>query len=409
MSLPPTPSVVLRLGPGAATGPIFELGSAVNGILGTNVLGTDQAQYIDISNQVTNISTRRGKDRIFDQYSSGECFVRFIDPDGDWNPHSGPYASEIKPLQQIQISADYNGTTYPVFIGYISSWDWAFDVSNNLAYVTLQAQDGFRLLALSNIENVPGAANKDLPGERINLILDEIQWASQLRNIETGDTELENDPGDLRTALQACQQVEISDLGAFFMAPDGKATFLSRNGMRTKAVGTATKFADDGTGIEYQNLILNKDDQELANVVTFTRIGGSPQTVSDAASISEYFTRTYTRSDLVVETNALAAERAASVLNYRKNARDRVEALTINLNTGTARIEAGLGLDIGDPITTIKTFPDGSQCIESLIIQGVAHDITPDTWDTSFTTLHPLSMPFVLGSNEFGILGTSTL
>ena len=43
------------------------------------------------------------------------------------------------------------------------------------------------------------------------------------------------------------------------------------------------------------------------------------------------------------------------------------------------------------------------------IINGVNHDITPERWTTRFSTAYPLSTAFILGSNQFGILGTNTL
>jgi len=42
-------------------------------------------------------------------------------------------------------------------------------------------------------------------------------------------------------------------------------------------------------------------------------------------------------------------------------------------------------------------------------VQGHQHDITPERWTTQFTTAYPLSTAFILGSSEFGVLGTNTL
>jgi hypothetical protein len=44
-----------------------------------------------------------------------------------------------------------------------------------------------------------------------------------------------------------------------------------------------------------------------------------------------------------------------------------------------------------------------------LTVQGHGHDITPDRWITQLTTAYPLSTAFILGSSEFGVLGTNTL
>jgi hypothetical protein len=412
MTLPASPKVQIRLGPGASFGAIFELGSPLNGILGTNILGTATAQFADVSATTQYIGIRHGRDRIFEQYVAGQATIQFLDFNGDWNPEntSSPYYGQIKPLRQIIVTADYSGTEYPLFAGYITSWDWQWaDQSVDYATVTVNADDGFRLLSLANIETVTGAANKDLPGERINQILDQIDWPATLRNIDLGDTELQNDPGTLRTALEAIQTVENSELGVFFINPAGEATFYSRANLAAKAAGTATTFKDDGTGIAYQDIDINLDDTELANVVTFTRHGGTAQTAFDLNSIDEYFTRTFERSDLVMETNTQALTAANLVLNYRKQVRLRVDSITLDCSSPSNRVLPALSLDIGDPIIVNRNMAGGTDLSLRITVQGHSHDITPERWTTSFTTAHPLSTAFILGSSEFGILGTNTL
>lgn len=412
MTLPATPRVQIRLGPGASFGAVFELGSPLNGILGTNILGTATAQFADVTATTQYIGIRHGRDRIFEQYVAGQATIQFLDYTGDWNPEnsSSPYFGQIKPMRQLIITADYSGTEYPLFAGYITSWDWQWaDQSVDYATVTVNADDGFRLLALANIETVTGAANKDLPGERINQILDEIGWPATMRDIDMGDTELQNDPGTLRNALEAIQTVENSELGVFFMDHSGKATFYSRANLAVKAAGTATTFNDNGTNIGYQNLDINLDDTELANVVTFTRHGGSPQTAFDVDSIDEYFTRTFERSDLVMETNAQALAKATTVLNYRKQVRLRVDSITLDCSSPSSRVLPALTLDVGDPIIVNRDMAGGTNLSLRITVQGHSHDIYPDRWTTTFTTAYPLSTAFILGSSEFGILGTNTL
>jgi hypothetical protein len=412
MTLPCQPTVEIRLGTGAGFGDVLILGDPADGILGTNVLGTSVIQVVDVSSTVQQISIRRGRDRMFEEYTPGEALIQFQDFTGDWNPDNtlSPYYGQIKPMRQVRVHTTYSGNTYYLFTGFISSWDWAWpDQAADYALVTIRAVDAFRLLQLSNITSVAGAANKDLPGERINLILDEIDWPSTLRNIDTGDTELENDPGDLRSSLDACQVIEQSDLGAFFIGPDGFVNYLSRTGLSAKAAGTATVFDDDGTDVAYQALDINLDETELANEVTFERLSGSPQTVSDAASIDEYFLRSYSRFGLMMETNALALARATSVLAYRKEPRLRVDSITLDVSSVSNRVIPALDLDIGDPIVVNRSMAAGTGFTLRVTVNGINHDITPDRWTTSFTTAYPLSTAFILGSAEFGVLGTNTL
>ena len=412
MSLPCTPVVKIRLGTGASFGDPLVLGDPLNGILGTNVLGTAAIQVVDVSNLVTQISVRHGRDRMFEEYLPSDAIIQFQDFTGDWDPTNtgSAYYPEVKPMRQVQIYTTYQGTTYPIYSGYIWSWDydWA-DPSVDYALVTIQCVDAFRLLALANITTVTGAANKDLPGERINQILDEIDWPASARDIDTGDTELQNDHGEERTVLQALQTIEKSDLGALYIDHLGKVVYVSRTSQASKAAGTPVYFDDIGTNVQYQDITVAYDDTELANEVTLTRYGGQPQTASDSASIDEYFLRSFSRSDLMMETNATALVRAGQILNYRKQVRLRIESLTLDLSQDQDRIEAGLSLELGDPIVVRKTMAGGSHIDTRLTVQGHSHDITPDRWITRLTTAQPLSTAFILGSAEFGVLGTSTL
>ena len=412
MTLPCTPKVEIRLGTGAGWGDVLILGSTVDGVLGTNVLGDASVESIDVTNTVQRIAIRRGRDRMFEEYTPGQATIQFQDFTGDWNPDnaSGPYFGKILPMRLVRVTTEYLGTEYPLFSGYIASWDWEWaDQAADYALVTIQCVDAFRLLQLSNITTVAGAATNDLPGTRINQILDQAGWSAGLRTITDGDTELQNDPGTLRNALDACQLVEESDLGAFFVGPDGHVTYLSRDALSILAAGTATVFDDDGTDIAYQTLDVNLDETELANQVTFARLGGSDQTVSDAASITEYFLRSYYKSGLMMKDNATALARAQSVLSYRKEPRIRVDSIGLDLSSVSSRVIPGLSLDIGDPIVVNRTWANNTRFDVRVTVNGVSHDITPERWTTQFTTAYPLSTAFILDSVEFGILGTNTL
>jgi len=412
MSLPCTPVVKIRLGTGASFGDPLVLGDPLNGILGTNVLGSAAIQVVDVSNLVTQISVRHGRDRMFEEYLPSDAIIQFQDFTGDWDPTNtgSPYYPEVKPMRQVQIYTTYQGTTYPIYSGYIWSWDydWA-DPSVDYALVTVQCVDAFRLLALANITTITGAAVNDLPGERINQILDEIDWPTSARDIDTGDTVLQNDHGEERTALQALQTIEKSDLGALYIDHLGKVVYVDRVNQASRAAGTPVYFDDIGNNVQYQDIDVAFDDTELANEVTLTAHGQAAQTASDAASISEYFLRSFSRSDLMMKTNATALTRATQILNYRKQVRLRIESLTLDLSQDPDRIEAGLSLELGDPIVVRKTMAGGSHIDTRLTVQGHSHDITPDRWITRLSTAQPLSTAFVLGSTEFGVLGTSTL
>lgn len=349
---------------------------------------------------------------MFSNYNPGTATIRFQDFNGDWNPENtaGPYYGQILPMRQVKITTEYLSVEYPLYTGFITSWDWNWqDQSVDHATVTVQCVDAFRLFALSNFTTVTGSAAGDLPGERIAQILAAVQWPSTLTDLGDGDTALADDSGSERSALAAIQTVERSDLGAFFVDADGMATYFSRADLALKAIGTPVVFKDDGTNVQYQGLDVNLDDTDLANEVTIGRAGGIPQTVSDLQSIDDFFVRSYSQTDLIMESDENAFLKASTILLYRKVPRVRLDSVTLDLSSVSNRVIPGLSLDIGDPVTVSRKMAGNTSLDVTLVVNGLSHDITPDRWRTRFSTAYPLSQAFILGSSGFGILGTSTL
>lgn len=411
MSLPATPKVLIRFGEGAGFGNVLVLGDANDGILGSNVLGTSQALSVDISEFCNSISIRRGRDRVTDHYNNGTATITFIDQTGEFDPSnaSGPYYGEILPMRQLRISATYSGSEYFLFTGFITSWDYDYEMGFDGAFVTVQAEDAFRLLNLAQIEDVPPSAPGDLPGTRINDLLDEAGWLASLRQISAGEVQLLDDPWTVRPCLQALQTIEDTENGALYCDALGRVVFKSRLDVVKASVQTATVFSDDGIEIGYQAIDFSLDDAELANDVTVQAEGGNEQQVEDATSIETYFRRSLSRTGLMFYDDTDALAQAKRILNYRKDVKLRINSVTLDCSTDSTRVLPALTLDYNDPIEVNKTNP-GSTAISALLtVQGISHDIRPGTWQTTLNTAFPLTSAFVLGSTEFGILGTNTL
>jgi len=411
MSLPATPRVQIRFGTGPGFGNPFILGDSGSGILGSNVLATTAVAPVDITDKVISISTRRGRDRVTDHYNAGSATIQFIDQTGDFDPKnaSGPYYGEILPMRQIRISASYSGNTYYLFTGFITSWDFEYQMGFDGAIITVQAEDAFRLLNLTQVEEIPTSAPQDLPGTRINDILDVAGWPGSLRAIDAGDTELLDDPWTPRPALGAMQTIEDTENGALFCDAEGNVVFQARTAVATKASQTPIIFDDDGTDIKYQGIDFSLDDSELANDVIVEAEGGDPQQAEDATSIETYFRRTLSRTGLMFYDDNDAFGQAKRILNYRKDVDIRINSITLECSTDSTRVLPALSLKLNEPIEVTRTQPGGNRLTARLTVQGINHDIRPDTWQTTFTTALPLSTAFILGDTQFGILGTSAL
>jgi hypothetical protein len=411
MTYPITVTVSFDFSSGPNFDPPFLIGISQ---LGIGVLGAGGTanEVVDLSNQTISIKIKRGRDLSQDRFNPGTCTVRVLDENGDWNPQnvSSPYFGLLQPLRKMVIAATYDGVTYPLFAGYTTGYVYSYPKSEEIGYVDIQCVDAFTLFNKSAITSVTGAADGDTTGERIEEILDEIGFPGSQRIIDIGDITVQDDPGTLRSVLQALQDVEFTELGAVYMDARGDVIFRERSDAVETIAGTPTVF-DQSTGIGYVNLKLSFDDRLIFNVANFQRLGGSMQVYFDQSSIDNYFPHAITKEKLLHQTDADTLDLAKAYISNRATTDIRMDAMTLDLSSPNydAGIEAALGLDFFAPVEISNVQPGGSTITKTLQIFGVQHDITPRTWFTTFTTGDPILTGFILGNTTYGLLGISRL
>jgi hypothetical protein len=412
MALPATINVSLNFNSGATFGNPFTLDDPVNGVLGTGVLSdsTAPALVVDLTNQTRQISIRRGRNVARDIYEAGNCVVRIYDPNSDFNPQSvtSPYYGQLAPLRKLRISATVGGNTYYLFSGYTTQYSYSYDQAENMAYVDISASDAFRLFNLASVLTITGQAAGQDTGTRINKILDTVSFPNTMRSVDTGNTLTIADPATLRTSLNALQNAEFSEQGALFVSTEGNLVFKNRSSVIASAGNTPTDFNQTG-GIPYKNLKFAFDDKLIINSATITKSGGVAQTASDATSIATYFPHSISVSDLIVDTDAEALNIARIYVGTRSATTIRIDEMTLDLfdpNVPTATI---LGFDYFDNVLITNIQPDNSTITKNLQIQGIAHNITPNSWITTLTTLEPIVDGFILGNSTYGVIGEDIL
>ena len=398
-----------------STGPSFAQSFIIgSGIFGTNVLGDSTAVIVDVSDVVDSIETKRGRNPQADQFQTGTLSLRIVDQNGDFNPQnpSGPYYNLLTPMRKVQITATYGATTYPIFSGFITSYTTTTPRNaNDVVYTTITAVDAFRLAQNAQVSTVAGTSAGQLSGARINAILDAISWPNSMRDIDTGLTTMQADPGTARTSLAAMQTVETSEYGALYVDAAGSFVFQDRTVTVSSVAGTPTVFNDNGTGIGYYNAVWRLDDTLVYNSASITRLGGTAQTATNTASITKYFAHSYNQQNLLMETDTVALDYARAYVASRAETSIRCDAIQLDLYTDnyTAGITAALRLDYFDPVTITTNQPGSSTLTKTLQVFGVAQSITPNSWKTTLTTLEPIIDGFIIGSTISGILGTSVL
>jgi hypothetical protein len=385
-----------------------------SGVLGVNALADSTAVTVDVSNLVDSIKTNRGRTALSDIFQTGTMSLRIIDQNGDFNPMNpaSPYYELLTPMRKVTITASWNGTTYPIFAGYITSFNTTTpkDVGE-IVYTTIQAVDGFRLFQNAQITTVATTPAGQTTGTRIGKILDSIGWPAGMRDIDAGQTTVQADPGTLRTSLAAMQTVTSTEYGSLYMDGFGNVVFQDRQLTSSSVAGTPVDFNDNGTGISYNNAVWKLDDTLVFNKVSITRTGGTAQVASNQDSIDKYFLHSYQEQNLLMETDTEALNNAQAFLASRQETSIRCDAVTLDLYTANydAGITAALDLDFFDPITVTTTQPGSSTLTKTLQVFGVSHDIKPSNWKTTLTTLEPIIDSFILDSSLYGVLGTSTL
>ena len=407
----PTINAIINFSSGPATAQAMQIDI---GQIGVNVFADSVAVIVDVSNQVDLVQTRRGRNALADEFQTGQLTLRIVDQNGDFNPQnpSSPYFELLTPMKKVQITATYSGVTYPIFSGFITSYvNSQPKDATEVAYTTIQAVDAQRLAQNAQISTVTGATAGDLSGTRINQILNTISWPSSGRDVDAGLTTLQNDPGTNRTSLQALQTVANSEYGAVYVDASGSFVFQDRAVTVSSIAGTPTVFSDNGAGIRYADAIWKLDDTLVFNKSTVTRSGGTAQVATNQPSIDKYFLHSYFLDGLLMQTDAVALDYARAYTASRAETSIRCDAITLDLYTPsyTTGTIAALSLDFFNPITVITTQPGGSTLEKTLQIFGVAFNITPNSWKTTFTTLEPVIDGFIIGNVDYGVIGENVL
>jgi hypothetical protein len=409
----PTLNAFINFGTGPSAAQAMIIGQ---GIIGTNVLADNAALIVDVSNQIDALTTRRGRNAEADQFQTGTCSLRIVDQNGDFNSQNlaGPYAGLLDPMRKLQITATHNGVTYPIFSGFITSYQTITpqESNDNVSYCVISAVDAFRLAQNAQISTVSGTSAGQLSGARINNILDQIQWPSTMRDVDAGQTTVQADPGTPRTALAACQTISMSEYGAFYVDATGSFVFQDRALTSSSIGATPTVFTDDGSGgLLYFDAQWVLNDVLVYNAANVTRSGGTTQVATNSASIAKYFLHSYTQNDLLMQTDAVALDYARAYVASRAETSVRCDSIVLDLYTPNydAGIVAALDLDFFDPITVTTTQPGSTSLTKTLQIFGVAMSINPNKWRVQFTTLEPIIDSFLLNSTQWGVLDSNTL
>jgi hypothetical protein len=367
----------------------FQLDSDVKGLLdGVYPLGPT-TDFADVTESVTQISVRRGRQDIGDQFSAGTMTFTINDVDGIFNPFddTSPFYNTpealpgLSPLRAVELIR-YTTTDVPEYLyrGKIVNYDYNFAL-DGIDTVTVYCSDNFYLLSQTYMDELN--VTVETSGERIETVLDlpEVDYpAGAARNISPGTVDLGHDaaytvPAGTNVLSYLSQINETAEFGRLFMSRAGVLTFTPRVGNTLS--GSVADFHDDGTNIPFDNLGITFESDSVTNRALVQNLGGAVATADELDSQALFFIQTNSISSSLLDDTELAAAATYLLDPYPEARYNSVETIFGALTD--AQRDTVAVIDINDTISIEKNFVTGSTITtlaQELSVEGIEHEIT---------------------------------
>lgn len=390
----------------------FTLDSATKGVLDTNRLFPDYV-WTDVSSYVKSFTTNVGRDRNLERFSAGTCSLILDDTtDRRFDPTnvSGAYYPNVKPGIPLRIVATYATVAYPVWWGYIDSWQPSYIKGNpGGTEVEVSATDSFGLLAQNKPGPVASQGAGELSGARVSRILNQAGWPLSQTSIDAGwntliGTTLED------SALDELMVTMFSEGGSIYQNQAGTIVFEDRNAIfsNSASLNSQATFGDGAGELRYFDIEGGFDDELVKNDVSLETRPGKVIQRQDNASIATRGVRTWDVSGLMNQNAGQLQATADLVLALYAEPKPRFDSITIRPQRDAANLwPQVLGRDIHDRITIRRRPAGGGAAIElDCFIEGIRHSAdAQNIWETTFSLSDAaadvfFTSPFILDSSE---------
>lgn len=380
---------------GQLTG-VFTIGTSTIG--GTDVIAGyfGGNAFDDVTSDVKALTIARGRASDMSTMQQGRAVITLRDSDGTYNPENAGSALHdyLVPMRPVRIRATYAGTTYGLFLGYISRIEHNPDPK--VRQTVIEAVDFFEWLSGAK-PTIAVQTNKTVD-YLIGLILDAVGWNDpNMRALGVSNTTIPS--WSLAGGTSAISAIEILlrvDLGMFYIDGDGVATYLNRN---TRYANGTPAVTLDGTYLSGLRTSAEKD--RIINYQTVTKTGSTPQTASDAASRKAYGYRDGSPLDSAyLESDSVALSLAQFIVAM--NAQPRSPGRQIDVfNRSAAAITQQLSREIGDLVTVSESL--GGTAFTGRI-QALQHQVTRagNLHRATFVVQKISASAFTIGASTIG-------
>ncbi|MGH3429534.1 MAG: hypothetical protein ACRDQZ_18530 [Mycobacteriales bacterium] len=325
--------------------------------------------------------------------------------DGRFDPSytGGAYYPHVIPLVRMRLRATWNSITYPVWDMFCDGWPATY-IDNTDEVVNVTLHDALALLGDDNY--FPGTdAPAERTDQRISRVLTGVGLGSLPQSLDTGLSHIVAAPQINVGALQHCQECELTEDGAFYIARDGTITFESRYS-RAGATSQGTFGDGGGTELPYTGLNPADDKTTLINDSQVTDGLGVAFKYTDTASQGKYSQRSE-QIQILTDTPNEGFDRAVWDVITQKDHSWRVPQIMVMPQRGSAGTKINslyaqvLGREISDLVTVKRRPPSGNVINQACFIERIEHAQTPGSWITTFGL-----SPQRLTNTAFGLFGT---
>lgn len=350
----------------------------------------------DIAPWARSISVRRGRSDELARVEAGTVSIVIDNADRRFDPLNtlGPYYPNVVPMRRIRIRATWASVTYPIFVGFVESWQpiWVGDTGNDAA-VEIRCVDLFKSLNLFELQGP--AYSQELTGTRVTNVLNTIGWPAGERIIDAGTHTCAAEALDAQTgrspvigsALAYMDQIAVAEGGLIFVDREGKIVFQDRRHRQDNQGSVLATFGDGSSEINYEELDADYDDSGLYNEIIVSyrpseyHAINTFDIVSDATSQARYLKRSLSKESRSIFPGEAAAV-GAGYLHASKDAALRFPRLS--LDPVGAEWASILPLELSSRVT-VKRRPPGSIEVISRDghVEGITHSIIPHTWTVS--------------------------
>ena len=409
-------------------GTFFTLDDPTRGLLDDpTYLLADSTIFTDVTDHLSGqVGVTRGRSREVDQFQAGTAQFTLRNEDRSFDPSntSSPYYPSVGPRAQVQILLA--GQT--IFTGFTDDVSVTYE-QPNICTTTFTCVDAFTLLANMSLSGYTVSAA--MPGAVINAVLNHVGFPAT-RYIAAGYSQIQasTPTGD---ALQYLQSVAASEPGMLFVDRSGVLTFADRYGIKyhgsPRAYLGSYTFTDVTSDPDLANgqcgyVAISQASQALLlyNIVTGSVSGGPTKTATNAASVSRYFGRTLTLSQLENNRGADIQGICDWLAAIYSSPEVRFDSITVDLQGLTDTGSAGLygaakiaALDIGCPVTVDRTPPGtGTPSTISIdsVIEGISYslDVSSSSYLVTFSlALDQRTLAFTLDDPVLGVLDSALL